>query len=207
MPRDGRETRERILDAAEELVLERGFAATSVDAVIAAAATTKGGFFHHFGSKATLGRALLERYAAGDERVLEEFMQAAESESEDPAEQLVAFVRRFEEAAATLSPIQPGCLFVTFIYERELDDGHADELIRTAIHSWRTRIHAKLQAAVASRPPATDVDLVALADHVFTTFEGGFILARALHDPTHLSSQLRQLRHYLELLLGVESRA
>ena len=31
--------------------------------------------------------------------------------------QLVAFVRRFEEVAADLAPTQPGCLFVSFIYE------------------------------------------------------------------------------------------
>jgi hypothetical protein len=44
------------------------------------------------------------------------------------------------------------------------------------------------------------VDLESLADQVFTTFEGGFILARAMHDPSHLRAQLTHLRHYLELL-------
>ena len=34
MPRDGTATREKILDAAEECVLDRGFAGTSVDAIL-----------------------------------------------------------------------------------------------------------------------------------------------------------------------------
>ncbi len=66
MPRDGTATRERILDAAEHLVIENGYAATSVDQVIAASGTSKGAFFHHFDSKRDLARALVERYVEAD---------------------------------------------------------------------------------------------------------------------------------------------
>ena len=202
MPRDGSATRERILDAAQRLVLERGFAATSVDAVLADALATKGAFFHHFPSKNDLGRVLLERYAAADERMLDDFMAAAEAETDDPAEQLVAFVRHFEQAADELAPTQPGCLFVSFIYESQLPGDGEDDLIATSIRLWRTRLLEKLEAAAKLHPPAIAVDLHSLADQVFTTFEGGFILARAMHDPNHLRAQLAHLRHYLELLFG-----
>ena len=207
MPRDGTATRERILDAAQRLVLERGFAATSVDAVLAEAPATKGAFFHHFPSKNELGRALLERYAAADERMLEDFMAAAEADSEDPAEQLVAFIGHFEHAADALAPTQPGCLFVSFIYESQLAGNGEDDLIATSIRHWRTRLHEKLQAAARAHPPAIAVDLQSLADQVFTTFEGGFILARAMHDPSHLRAQLAHLRHYLELLFQLTPAA
>jgi TetR/AcrR family transcriptional regulator, transcriptional repressor for nem operon len=200
VPRDGTATRERILDAAQRLVLERGFAATSVDAVLAEAPATKGGFFHHFPSKNDLGRALLERYAAADERMLHDFMTAAEGESDDPAEQLVAFVRHFEHIADELAPTQPGCLFVSFIYESQLAGDGEDDLIATSIRHWRARLLEKLEAAARVHAPAIAVDLPSLADQVFTTFEGGFILARAMHDPKHLRAQLAHLRHYLELL-------
>jgi TetR/AcrR family transcriptional regulator, transcriptional repressor for nem operon len=200
MPRDGSATRERILDAAQRIVLERGFAATSVDAVLAEAPATKGAFFHHFPSKNDLGRALLERYAAADERMLDDFMAAAEAESDDPAEQLVAFVRHYEQAADELAPTQPGCLFVSFIYESQLAGDGEDDLIAKSIRHWRNRLLDKLEAAAHVHPPATEVDLHSLADQVFTTFEGGFILARAMRDPTHLRAQLAHLRHYLELL-------
>ena len=45
-------------------------------------------------------------------------------------------------------------------------------------------------------------DLPSLADQVFTVFEGGFVLARATNDWSHLSRQLGHLRHYMELLLA-----
>jgi TetR/AcrR family transcriptional regulator, transcriptional repressor for nem operon len=206
MPRDGSATRERILDAAQRLVLERGFGATSVDAVLAQAPATKGAFFHHFPTKNDLGRALLERYAAADERMLDDFMAAAEAESDDPAEQLVAFVRHYEQTADELAPTQPGCLFVSFIYESQLaDDSHGD-LIATSILYWRSRLLEKLEAAARAHPPATAVDLPSLADQVFTTFEGGFILARAMDDPTHLRAQLAHLRRYLELLFQLSPK-
>ena len=203
MARDGTANRERILDTAQRLVLERGFAATSVDAVITEASASKGGFFHHFHSKHELGLALLERYAAADKRLLEEFMTAAEAETEDPAEQLVAFVRRFEQVAAELAPTQPGCLFVSFIYESQLAGDGFGDLIAESIREWRERLLEKLEAAARAHPPATPVDLASLADHVFTVFEGGFILTRAMDEPTHLPAQLAHVRHYLQLLFGL----
>jgi TetR/AcrR family transcriptional regulator, transcriptional repressor for nem operon len=206
MARDGTANRERILDAAQRLVLERGFAATSVDAVIAEAASSKGGFFHHFRSKNELGLALLERYAAADKQLLEEFMAAAEAETDDPAEQLVEFVRRFEQVAAELAPTQPGCLFVSFIYESELAGNGSGDVIVGSIRDWRERLLEKLEAAARMHPPGADVDLASLADHVFTVFEGGFILTRAMDEPAHLPAQLGHVRHYLQLLFGLTAR-
>jgi len=200
MPRDGSATRDRILDAAQRLVLERGFAGTSVDAVLSEASVTKGGFFHHFPSKQALGLALVERYAAVDLQALEDFMGGAEASSDDPAEQLVAFVRRFEEAAVELAAVQPGCLFASFVYERALAAPGTEEIIAHSIETWRKRVLAKLEQAAEAHPPAIDADLPSLADQIFTTFEGGFILARAMGEPDHLRRQLAHVRHYLELL-------
>lgn len=194
--------RERILDAAHDLVLAQGFSATTVDAVLDAAGASKGAFFHHFPSKRALAHALVDRYAAGDRAVLETFMAAAEAATDDPAEQLVAFVHAFEDAADGETALaQPGCLFVSFVYEQVPDTDAVRPLIVEAIEHWRSRIADKLaRASEAGRLP-DDVDLDSLADHVFTTFEGAFILARATGDPTHVRSQLGHLRRYLQLLL------
>lgn len=169
------------------------------------APASKGAFFHHFPSKAHLGRALVERYARADAEVLEAFMSAAEQESDDPAEQVVAFVRRFEEAADRIALDQPGCLFVSFLYERGEAGRETRDIIVAAIESWRSRILVKLRMAARFHPPAAEVDLESLADQVFSTFEGGFILARATGNPGSLRAQLAHLRTYLALLFGVPS--
>jgi TetR/AcrR family transcriptional regulator, transcriptional repressor for nem operon len=193
------------MDATQRLTLERGFAGTSVDAVIAEAEVTKGAFFHHFPSKNDLGRALLRRYAAADSETLQTLIAAADDETDDPAGQVVAFVRLFADAAEEFARTQSGCLFASFIYERELDDGR-NQIIADGIREWRERLLAKLEAAAAAHPPALPVDLPSLADQVVATFEGGFILARAMNDPAHLRAQLTHLRNYLELLFPAPAR-
>lgn len=196
-------TRERILDAAHQLVLEHGFTATTVDAVLEAAGASKGAFFHHFPSKASLGRALVERYAAGDADVLETLMQKAEADSEDPAEQVIGFVRTFEDTAEDMALSQPGCLFASFVYEHMPGSQDVNDIIVGSIRLWRERILDKLRQAAEAHPPAIRVDLPSLADQVTTIFEGAFILARATEQPGYLRSQLSHLRHYLELLFGL----
>lgn len=194
--------RERILDAAERLVYEHGFNATTLDAILSEADASKGAFFHHFTGKEALGQALVARYAERDAVLLGEAMAAAQAASEDPGEQAVAFLRFFEQGAAEASSLQPGCLFVSFIYERGPGVPADDDVIVDSILAWRDGLLGLLEKAADDHPRLREVDLVSLADQVFTVFEGGFVLARATDDWSHLSRQLAHLRHYVELLLA-----
>jgi TetR/AcrR family transcriptional repressor of nem operon len=194
-------TSERILQAAQDLAFERGFEATTVDAILTTTGLSKGAFFHHFPSKAALGEALLARYAQFDAEVLEEHMARAEAASDDPAQQLIAFVRSFEDDVDADLVTQPGCLFASFVYERMPGEPSGDDVIERAISLWRDRILEKLRQVEQRGGLAAKVDLTALADHVWTVFEGGFLLSRATGDVRHLRDQLAQLRAYLTLLL------
>jgi TetR/AcrR family transcriptional repressor of nem operon len=201
------DARERILEAAQQLVLERGFSATTVDGILEAAGASKGAFFHHFTSKADLGRVLVERYARADGELLERLMTTAESRTDDPAGQLIEFVAEFEAGLEDGSLAQPGCLFVSFIYEQHAGQEETQALILADVVRWRGRILDKLTQATERRPPPIAVDLESLADHVFTILEGGFVLARATGEPLKLRDQLRHLRAYLTLLLQAPGEA
>jgi TetR/AcrR family transcriptional repressor of nem operon len=198
MPRDGPATRTRILDVTQQLVLENGFAATSVDEVIAAASTTKGGFFHHFPSKQALARALVERYVAADMEQLDSLFARAERLSRDPLQQLLLFVAMQEEDVDE----DPGCLYASFCYDPELLDDATRAMIADAVLAWRDRTRAKLEQVVECYPPRIPVDLDALADEGLTLFEGAQVLSRALREPQLLKGQLRHFRTYLELLFA-----
>lgn len=54
--------------------------------------------------------------------------------------------------------------------------------------------------AEADRPNAVDPN--ALADHLFVTFEGAFILCRSTDEPEHMRAQLRVLRELASALVA-----
>ncbi|MGB6309735.1 MAG: helix-turn-helix domain-containing protein, partial [Steroidobacteraceae bacterium] len=54
--------REELMDAAEQLFLAQGIAATSIDAIVAGAGVAKGTFYLYFQSKEQLLTALRQRF-------------------------------------------------------------------------------------------------------------------------------------------------
>jgi TetR/AcrR family transcriptional repressor of nem operon len=197
MPRDGTATRERILDVAERLMTDHGYNATSLDQVIAESSSSKGAFFHHFRSKSDLALRLVERYVRADLAHLDEGL-AAVAGIDDPAARVVAFLRFFEDGADELMSEQSGCLYATVLAERELTGGDVNALVAGAGLAWRKAFVELLRPALV----AVDIDTEALADHLYTTFEGAFILCRTLGDPSPMGAQLRVFRQLVEALLG-----
>jgi TetR/AcrR family transcriptional regulator, transcriptional repressor for nem operon len=218
VPRDGSATRLRLLDAAERLVIDNGFAATSVDQVISESRTSKGAFFHHFDSKLALALALVDRYAAADIAHLNQALAQARAATGDPAEQVMAFIRVFEDSADELMAAQSSCLYAAVLTERQLARAGTGERVSRAVVAWRTELARLLCEALGARarpgPRGPDspagpgsagparIDTDALADHVFVTFEGSFILARSTADTRHMRAQLRVLRQLLQALLA-----
>ncbi len=78
------DTRDRILDVAETAVLEKGFAGTSIEELIAAVGITKSGFFYHFKDKGELAKALLVRYIEREDALFDDLFRRADELNEDP---------------------------------------------------------------------------------------------------------------------------
>jgi TetR/AcrR family transcriptional repressor of nem operon len=70
--------------------------------------------------------------------------------------------------------------------------------------AWREKLAFLLSEAFAGYPEK--LDLEALADHVFVTFEGAFLLARSTGDSGHMRAQLTILRQLIEALLSGRNR-
>ena len=83
MPKQS-ETRTRILDIAQDAVLSKGFGATSIDEIVAAAGITKGGFFYHFPDKNALAKALIERYIEVEDNLFDDLEAQARALTDDP---------------------------------------------------------------------------------------------------------------------------
>ncbi len=106
-PRHWSPTQERLLDAAERLFAERGFAGTSMRAVTQAAGTSVSAANYHFGSKEELLRATLERRVAPMNARRLETIDALEAEAAGaplPLEAILdAFLRPVFEVRDTRS--------------------------------------------------------------------------------------------------------
>src|SRR5215831_8431850 len=82
-------TKQKLLDTAQELMLAKGYTATSVDEVCEAAGLTKGSFFHYFEGKEHLGRLVAERFFASRKQV---FLTAPFRHKKDPLDRIIGFV-------------------------------------------------------------------------------------------------------------------
>jgi TetR/AcrR family transcriptional repressor of nem operon len=198
----GETTRTRIMDAAEGLILEQGFAASSIERIIGRANVTKGTFFYHFPTKTALAHALVKRWARLDLGHFEDNMAAAESASDDPLAQLLAFVEAFHASAEELAEPYPGCLFASYCYEADLFDDETLRVIDDTYLYWRRRLGAKLDEVVQRHPPAIAVSTASLADMITVIFEGAFIMSKTLKEPGTVAAQLRHYRNYIALLFS-----
>jgi AcrR family transcriptional regulator len=84
-------TRRALVDVAERLFTEHGYAATSLDAIVAGADVTKGALYHHYSGKQALFEAVFERVeSAGAQDI-----QTALKEHQDAYEKALAGLRAF----------------------------------------------------------------------------------------------------------------
>jgi len=201
-PRKGSGTRERVLDVAEAAVLEKGFAATSIEEVIAAVGITKSGFFYHFKDKGELAKAMLLRYLERDKALLDDMFARADELNEDPLHGFLVGLKLFAEMMANLPEVHPGCLAASFCYQDQLFNREIRKLNAEGMLAWRIRFRERLDVIAKRYPPRHDVDLDAMADMMSTLVEGGLVLGRALNDVTILPRQVLLYRDFVRAVFA-----
>lgn len=200
MNKNPKDTRANIMDAAQALILDHGFGGTTVGSIIELAGVSKGAFFHHFSSKAELGKELVQRYADEDAEHLEQTLLKAEGLSDDPLQQLLIFVNLFQQEIESLEEPFPGCLFASYLQQSELFDHNILDIIRESLLLWRTRVLDKLKKIEQKHPSRREVDLESLADMLMVIFEGSFVLSQSLNENKVIARQLSNYHTYLQLL-------
>jgi len=86
-------TKRALVEVAEELFTEHGYAATSLDAIVAGARVTKGALYHHFSGKQALFEAVFERVEADASAAIRQRVKA----HDDAWEQATAGLQSFLE--------------------------------------------------------------------------------------------------------------
>lgn len=196
----GQETKNRLMDIAERLILNNGFVAMSIDDVIKDAGITKGGFFYHFDSKNALVYALLLRYREIEAFTFSELFKRSEELTPDPLQQMLVFVKLFAEMMAEMDELHPGCLVASITYESHHVNQQVKAITNDIVLDWRNLFRDQIDKINQVYTPNAEVSSDDLADMLSTIMEGGIVVSRALNDPSILAKQLLEYRSYMELL-------
>lgn len=202
MARDGAATKEKIMDAGQQLILEHGYGGMSVDQVIGAAGITKGAFFYHFKSKNELANALMDRFVVMDDALLHDLISRAEKLSHDPLQQYLIFVGLFEERVRSLDKPHPGCLVASYIYQIEAFTPETRQAVIDGFKEWERVLVGKLKAAIKKQKPKLPVTASQIYDNLLSQFEGGVIMGKLYNKTETLAEQVAQHKNYVELLFG-----
>jgi TetR/AcrR family transcriptional repressor of nem operon len=177
-------TRAKLLDEAQKLLIERGYSATTVEAVCAGVGVTKGAFFHLFAGKDELVEAAV---AAFGSRLLDGVEADRPVESHDDlVDRLLAWTgtRRFQT-----------CLLGRMAHEAAGANARIDETVGIQLEALLAWIKASLRRIEPELSPAR---ARARAEFVAATFEGGVLLARARRDAKLVVHCLEELRRALK---------
>jgi len=196
----GEQTRERILDIAEDAVLHKGFAGTSLDEIICEAGITKSGFFYHFRDKNDLAKALLQRYLDTEWAIFDRLFKQADELSEDPLHSFLIFMKLFADLMGDLPNGHPGCVVASYVYQDHLFSRDVRELTTEGHRIWRKRFRARLDAIAEHYPPRIEVNLDDVADMLSAAADGGIILSKSLADPSILPRQIMLCRQFVKMI-------
>lgn len=189
----------RLLEAARDIIREKGFAATSVDDLCKAAAVTKGAFFHHFGSKEALGVAAAEFWA---ETTSTFFAGAPYHEPGDALARVLAYVA-FRKAIIAGDLKEFTCLVGTMAQEVFETAPDIRDACGRSIFGHTATLEDDIERARQERGITADWSAASLARHTQAVLQGGFVLAKAGNDPDLARESLDHLERYIRHLFNV----
>jgi AcrR family transcriptional regulator len=115
-------TKRALVDVAEELFTENGYAATSLDAIVAGADVTKGALYHHFSGKQALFEAVFERVESDAAHAIQRALKGHRDPWEKARAGLRAFLEVVQEARYRRVVIQEGPSVLGYERYREQEE-------------------------------------------------------------------------------------
>ena len=190
-------SRLRLLNAALAEIRAKGYTATTVDDVCAAAGVTKGSFFHHFKGKEDLAIAAAAHW---NEVTGGLFASAPYRSLPDPRDRVLGYI---DCRAALLTGGLPDftCLLGTMVQETFETHPAIRDACRQGIELHAATVAADLAEAKAMYAPQADWSPEGLALYTQAVLQGGFILAKATGGPAVAIQCVEQLKHHVASLL------
>ncbi len=191
-------TKQRLLDAAQELMLAKGYTATSVDEVCETAGVTKGSFFHYFDSKEHLGTLVAERFFASRKALL---ASAPFHQKKDPLDRVLGGVDFLIETSRSPEAAR-GCLLGTFVQELAATHPKIRDICAACFEEYARSLKKDLDEAKAKYAPKARWSTQGLAEHLIAVLQGAIILAKAKQDIQVIEQSLVHYREYVKCVFG-----
>jgi AcrR family transcriptional regulator len=180
----GAATRHRIVLAAAELMHAQGVAASTIDDVLAASATSKSQFYQHFEDKADLVYEVITLRA---DEVLS--WQRLRLEKVDSFRGL----RQWRDAMVQRCALRRGlwgCELGSLAAELSDTDDKARASLSTHFTEWQALLAAALERMRDGGALRADTDIRALATGLLAAVEGGYLLSQTRRDPRLMQAAL-----------------
>jgi TetR/AcrR family transcriptional repressor of nem operon len=187
-----RDRRTQVLDAAAQLISERGYTLTSVDDVIRESGLSgKSHFYHYFKSKEELGYAVLNRQF---ERFAERGLAMLQEPMIDPIERLSLFIDSVVTAQAERG-CKGGSPFGNLA--GEMADAHEGfrQRIDQVFERWASQIQSLLWEAQGRLAEGTDA--VRLSRFIIAALEGALLMTRVKRDAEVLYGIATDLKRFI----------
>lgn len=188
----------KLLEAARDIIRAKGFSATSVDELCAAAGVTKGAFFHHFASKEALGVAAANFWTDTTSAL---FASASYHSHKDPLDRVLAYVDfRAELLEGAVEEFT--CLVGTMVQENYLSSDAIRAACDASISGHAASLEADISAAAEKYDITDQVDAVSLALHTQAVLQGAFVLAKVRGSADIARDSVAHLKRYIMLLFN-----
>ena len=192
------DARSKLLEAALTVIRTKGYSATTVDELCAAAGVTKGAFFHHFKTKDELGVAAANHWS---ETTSAMFAAAPYHQHADPLDRVLAYVE-FRKGLLQGGVPDFTCLVGTMVQETYETAPDIRDACDRSISGHAATLVADIEAAMAERGMTPAWTAASLALHTQAVLQGAFILAKAKGGAEVAAESVDHLKRYIELLFG-----
>ena len=186
-------TKDRILDAAEELMLTKSFHSVGLAEILAAVKVPKGSFYHHFRSKEQFGVELISHYVKGHTACLEKFSATPNIKA---LQKLVDYWG-YQIGQVTTSDCKECCLVVKL----SLEVANFSEPMRAALaeglKTWRAIYESLVREGQSDRSIRKELDPVEAAAAIQDTWQGAMQRMQVERSVAPLRSAAQFLRSFL----------
>jgi TetR/AcrR family transcriptional regulator, transcriptional repressor for nem operon len=189
----GRATRERILQAAAELVAEKGAAGMSLDDVRARTGASRSQLYHYFADRDDLVRTVVD--------VTTDAVIGFQADLLDHLDSWSGIDRWFDALVQLQVDRQArgGCPIGSLAGQLAEQDAGARAAIAAGLERWETHLRDGLVKMKARGKLRRDADPAELASATMASIQGGLLLTQVRRDPRQLRIALDAARANLRL--------